>query len=65
MKAAFDPKGILNPGVKIPGRGPLALTAAMLKVGAGAPAIPAAVAKALRMIEREAQWSLDRLGLTL
>ena len=70
VKQAFDPKGILNPGVKVDGRGLMAdgasepvITASLLKVGAGAPAIPAEVERTLRRIEKEAQWDVDRLSL--
>jgi glycolate oxidase len=62
VKAAFDPRGIMNPGVKLTADGPR-LTADMLKVGSGAPALPAGVADALRRIEREALWGQDRLNL--
>jgi FAD/FMN-containing dehydrogenase len=62
VKAAFDPQGILNPGVKLTVHGSR-LTAGMLKVGAGAPAIPDAIARTLRSIEKEARWGVDRLRL--
>jgi len=60
VKAAFDPANILNPGVKLTADGP-PLTADLLKVGVGAPAIPDSIARGLRSIEREARWGLDRL----
>ena len=63
VKQAFDPKGILNPGVKLADGAAPVITAANLKVGAGAPAIPAEVARTLRRIEKEAQWDVDRLSL--
>ena len=59
VKDTFDPKGILNPGVK-PGMGePLA----DLKVGDGAVALPADIASALRDIERTGGYSRRRLDL--
>lgn len=60
LKAAFDPHGILNPGIKLPlpgGGGPLA----HLKVGAGAVTIPDDIAAALREIEREGGYARDRM----
>lgn len=61
-KEAWDPAGILNPGVVVapPGAHPLDLP---LKVGLAAPAIPAAVAERLRGIERDAGWGTFMLGL--
>jgi FAD/FMN-containing dehydrogenase len=61
-KAAWDPAGILNPGVKVPTEGER-LDARQLKVGAGAPPIPAAVASRLRDIERSAGWGAFKLDL--
>ncbi len=61
LKHAFDPDGILNPGVKI-AAGP-ALEAGNLKVGRGAPPLPSAIGEALRRIEKEAAYGVDRLGL--
>ncbi len=61
VKRAFDPDGILNPGVKI-AAGP-ALEAGNLKVGPAAPRVPRDVAEALRRIEKEAGYGLDRLSL--
>jgi FAD/FMN-containing dehydrogenase len=62
VKHAWDPAGILNPGVVVSGLGarPLDLP---LKVGLAAPGIPAAIAEKLRRIEREAAWSTYLLGL--
>ena len=59
VKRAFDPAGIFNPGVIVPDGGGVAA----LKVGRGAPPIPADVAAALRDRERGARW--DRAPLTL
>jgi FAD/FMN-containing dehydrogenase len=61
VKAAFDPRGILNPGVKLPG-GP-AFTADQLKFGAAAASLPPGVAEALRRIEKSAGWGTFRLDL--
>ena len=62
VKQAFDPAGILNPGVKLAAAGG-SIDAATLKVGAGAPAIPAQAAQALREIERTAAYAADRMDL--
>lgn len=62
VKAAWDPKGILNPGVKLTADGSR-LSADLLKVGAAAPALPAEIERHLRRIEQEAQWDVDRLSL--
>jgi FAD/FMN-containing dehydrogenase len=59
-KAAWDPAGILNPGVKVDAP---RLTGDVLKVGPAAPAVPEAVATAFRTIEREAAWAASRLDL--
>ncbi len=61
-KQAWDPAGILNPGVKLaaPGAG---LDAAALKVGVHAPALPGDVATLLREVERTAGWGLFKLSL--
>ncbi len=61
VKAAFDPRGILNPGVKL-ATGP-AFTAGQLKFGAEAPALPPGIAEALRGIEKSAGWGTFRLDL--
>jgi FAD/FMN-containing dehydrogenase len=59
VKDAFDPEGILNPGVKLGDGAPLA----DLKVGDGAVALPADIASALREIERTGGYSRRRLDL--
>lgn len=60
VKEAFDPAGILNPGVKLPdGRSPLA----DLKVGPDAVELPGDIADALRRIERAAGYDRFRLDL--
>jgi len=61
-KQAWDPAGILNPGVKLAAPG-ARLDAAALKVGARAPALPAEVAARLREVERTAGWGLFKLSL--
>ena len=63
VKDAWDPRGILNPGVKLPVAGGGLLVADQLKVGVGAPPLPARIAELLRDIERDARWDEDRLGL--
>ena len=62
VKAAFDPEGILNPGVKLVDGGRWTV-AGVLKVGADAPALPNGIASLLRDIEKNARWGEDRLGL--
>ncbi len=61
-KAAWDPRGVLNPGVKVPAAGER-LEARLLKVGAAAPAVPPAVAGRLRELERSAGWGTFKLDL--
>jgi len=60
IKAAFDPAGILNRGIKLPGGG---APVDRLKVGAAAAPIPADVANALREIERTGGYARPRLEL--
>jgi FAD/FMN-containing dehydrogenase len=60
IKAAFDPAGILNPGIKL-GNG--AAPIARLKVGAAAADIPDDIARALRDIERTGGYARARLEL--
>ena len=62
VKQAFDPKGIMNPGVKLAGAQRV-ITASVLKVGVEAPDIPPEAERTLRRIEKEAQWDVDRLSL--
>jgi FAD/FMN-containing dehydrogenase len=54
VKRAFDPEGILNPGVIVPTPGSRAV--AGLKVGPGAEPIPAVIETRLREMERAAAW---------
>lgn len=60
VKEAFDPQGILNPGV-ILAAGTPAIT--HLKVGAGAVELPPDIAAGLRQIERAGQYDRFRLDL--
>ncbi len=60
IKHAFDPDGILNPGVLLPeGTGPID----QLKVGSRAVVLPADIARELRHIEREGGYDRPRLSL--
>jgi hypothetical protein len=60
LKRTFDPSGLLNPGVKIPGdTDPLD----SLKVGDGAAALPPDIERGLRWIEQHAGYSVARLAL--
>ena len=62
VKRAYDPQGILNPGVILPAAdwAPLA----NLKVGPDAAPIPDDIASRLRDTERNASWSVPKLDLT-
>lgn len=62
VKAAFDPRGIFNPGVKLP-TGLPALGA--LKLGPEAAPIPDDIAGALREIERSGGYARSRLEIAL
>ncbi len=63
-RAAWDPRTVLNPGVKIlPAGAGAAFEAGALKVGREAPALPAGIAGRLREIERTAAWGTFRLEL--
>jgi len=61
VKEAFDPVGILNPGVKIPSEDDRPF--AGLKVGAAAIKLPEDIEAGLREIERSAGYAMSRLEL--
>ena len=59
VKRSFDPRGILNPGVKLGGAPPLS----HLKVGRGVAEIPADIGGALREIERTGGYARSRVAI--
>ncbi len=61
VKNAFDPAGILNPGVELPSPGFLPFD--NLKVGEDAASLPPRIEAGLRDIERTAGYALSRLDL--
>ena len=62
VKRAFDPEGLLNPGVILESReSPAPISS--LKVGPAAVELPADIADALRQIEQSGSWETDRLAL--
>lgn len=61
VKEAFDPAGILNPGVKLAAPGHRPLTE--LKVGDDAEPLPQGIEAGLREIERTAGYAQSRLDL--
>ena len=60
MKRAFDPLGILNPGVILPSAEP---TVSRLNVGRQAIALPDDIARGLRLIEQRGGYARSRLEL--
>ena len=62
LKGAYDPRGILNPGVILPA--PDWSPLSDLKVGPDAAAIPGDIAKRLREVERSAGWGTPKSALT-
>jgi FAD/FMN-containing dehydrogenase len=60
VKTAFDPDGILNPGVKLDSGGS---ALAGLKIGPDAAAIPEDIALALRQIERTGGYARSRMEI--
>ena len=64
VKRAFDPLGILNPGVILPGAdGAAARPIRRLKVGEHAVALPDDIARGLRRIEQRGGYAQPRLEL--
>ncbi len=61
VKAAFDPLGILNPGVILPSAAEPPMS--RLKVGAGALPLPDDIARGLRRIEQRGGYAESRLAL--
>ena len=61
VKRAYDPQGILNPGVILPATDWAPLDD--LKVGAEAAPVPDDIAGRLRDTERNAAWSVPKLDL--
>jgi hypothetical protein len=61
VKRAYDPRGILNPGVILPA--PAWAPLADLKVGPDAAPLPEDVARRLREIERTAGWATPKFEL--
>lgn len=60
-KQAFDPDGILNPGVKVPITDAKPFGA--IKYDPAVPALPAAAREALDLVVREKAWARHRLDL--
>ena len=61
VKHAFDPEGLLNPGVKVPRPGDVPL--GDLKVDPTLAPLPTAARAALDRVTRERRWDLHRLDL--
>jgi hypothetical protein len=61
VKEAFDPRGILNPGVKVPCPGQRAI--ADIKYDPALPPLPPAAAASLALVARERAYSRFRLDL--
>jgi FAD/FMN-containing dehydrogenase len=61
IKKAFDPAGILNPGVKVPLPGQQPIEA--VKYDPEAPPLPAAAREALDAVERDRAWDRYRLSI--
>lgn len=59
VKAAFDPRGIFNPGVKLGSAAPIT----RLKTGGAATPLPDRIAASLRELERTAGYATPRLEL--
>ena len=61
VKDAFDPHGLLNPGVKVPQRGQHAL--GDIKYDPMLPPLPAAAARVLQRVERDRAYAEFRLAM--
>jgi FAD/FMN-containing dehydrogenase len=61
VKESFDPRGILNPGVKVPL--PAQPPVETIKYDPALPPLPAPARAALDMVERERAWNTFRLSL--
>ena len=61
IKRAFDPRGILNPGVKVPVAGQRALDD--IKYDPALPALPAAARRVLDLVEEERGYARARLEM--
>ncbi|MGI8497765.1 MAG: FAD-binding oxidoreductase [Gemmatimonadaceae bacterium] len=61
VKRCFDPKGIFNPGVKVPVEGQLPIED--IKYDPALPPLPAAARSALDLVERERRYDRFRLSL--
>lgn len=61
IKHAFDPQGILNPGVKVPQPGQRAID--VVKYDPALPALTPRAANALAVVERERDYARHRLDL--
>jgi len=62
VKQAFDPHGVLNPGVKFPAPGAPAL-GGQVKYDPGLPQLPIEARRALDRVQRERIWDRSRLTL--
>jgi hypothetical protein len=63
VKDCFDPRGILNPGVKVPSRTNPPLLGGDVKYDPTLPPLPAAARRALDRVERERGYAKFRLDL--
>jgi hypothetical protein len=61
VKATFDPAGILNPGVKVPRDGQVAL--GDIKYDPSLPPLPEPARRALEIVEHDRAYARSRLGL--
>ena len=61
IKHAIDPRGVLNPGVKVPIAGQQPIE--QIKYDPALPALPARAAVVLRQVERERAYARSRLEL--